>query len=195
MRARESPGPPGQQKSQGRRRNQPIREEYGYRGEVRVENPYQVPWAWQTGLGGREHEAAKIPNGLLNVMSLVPASSCRLGPYTVAHHHHPPQATTGDGVLWVRLSNALQAPQTAPSLASVLQEKDRQGDFPRLDVTFLPSFPPCPPPYADLSPGYKQPRRKSLRRREACRSHREPGALAAHKQTWQPSPIPHPNRQ
>lgn len=165
-------------------------------GEVHVENLYRVPWAWQTGLGGREHEAAKIPYGLLNVMSLVPASSCRLGPYTVAQHRLPMQATTGDGVLWVRLSSALQAPQTAPSLASVLQEKDAQGDFLRLDPTFLPSFPPCRPPYADLSPGYKEPRRKSLQRREACRSHREPRALAAHKQTWQPSPpIPHPNRQ
>ena len=58
-------------------------------GEVRVENPYRVPWAWQT---GREHEAAKIPYGLLNVMSLVPASSCRLGPYTVAHRCPPPHA-------------------------------------------------------------------------------------------------------
>lgn len=165
-------------------------------GEVPMENPYRVPWAWQTRLGGREHEAAKIPYGLLNVMSLVPASSCRLGPYTVAHRCPPTQATTGDGFLWVWLSNALQAPQTAPSLASVLQEKDAQGDFLRLDPTFLPSFPPRPPPYADLSPGYKEPRRKSLQRREACRSHREPGALAAHKQTWQPSPpIPHPNRQ
>ena len=54
-----------------------------------MENPYRVPWAWQMGLGRHEHEAAKIPYSLLNVTSLVPASSCRLGPHTVAQHRPP----------------------------------------------------------------------------------------------------------